>query len=146
MLSGSVPMSVPSLRLKQGAPARAALLLAAAPRAELGVRGRVLRVLGYQIVLLSLGLAGLGLTGLAIDILRHQLDPSNRLPDLLAGLGRLVDAEREPMRAVLSIGAAILAMAAARGDQLRLRSRWATSSTWRSSRISGRGCTTSSSG
>ncbi|WP_437897348.1 ABC transporter ATP-binding protein [Sorangium sp. So ce124] len=77
-------------------------------------RGRVLRVLGYQIVLLSLGLAGLGLTGLAIDILRHRLDPSNRLPDLPAGLGRLVDAEREPMRAVLSIGAAILAMAAAR--------------------------------
>ncbi|WP_437798333.1 ABC transporter ATP-binding protein [Sorangium sp. So ce693] len=77
-------------------------------------RGRVLRVLGYQIVLLSLGLAGLGLTGLAIDILRHRLDPSNRLPELPAGLGRLVDAEREPMRAVLSIGAAILAMAAAR--------------------------------
>ncbi|WP_438034538.1 ABC transporter ATP-binding protein [Sorangium sp. So ce204] len=77
-------------------------------------RGRVLRVLGYQIVLLSLGLAGLGLTGLAIDILRHRLDPSIHLPELPAGLGRLVDAEREPMRAVLSIGAAILAMAAAR--------------------------------
>ncbi|WP_437590265.1 ABC transporter ATP-binding protein [Sorangium sp. So ce1000] len=77
-------------------------------------RGRVVRVLGYQIVLLSLGLAGLGLTGLAIDILRHRLDPSIRLPDLPLGLGRLVDAGRDPMRAVLSIGAAILAMAAAR--------------------------------
>ncbi|WP_437279143.1 ABC transporter ATP-binding protein [Sorangium sp. So ce375] len=77
-------------------------------------RGRVVRVLGYQIALLSLGLAGLGLTGLAIDILRHRLDPSIRLPDLPAGLGRLIDAEREPMRAVVSIGAAILAMAVAR--------------------------------
>ncbi|WP_437485543.1 ABC transporter ATP-binding protein [Sorangium sp. So ce1014] len=77
-------------------------------------RGRVARVLGYQIVLLSLGLAGLGLTGLAIDILRHRLDPSIRPPALPLGIGRLLDLEREPMRAVLSIGAAILAMAAAR--------------------------------
>ncbi|WP_437938300.1 ABC transporter ATP-binding protein [Sorangium sp. So ce341] len=77
-------------------------------------RGRVARVLGYQIVLLSLGLAGLGLTGLAIDILRHRLDPSIRAPALPLGVGRLVDVEREPMAAVLSIGGAILAMAAAR--------------------------------
>ena len=77
-------------------------------------RGRVFRVLGYQIVLLSLGLAGLGLTGLAIDILRHRLDGSVAAPALPLGLGRLVDVERAPMRAVLSIGAAILAMAAAR--------------------------------
>ncbi|WP_437958380.1 ABC transporter ATP-binding protein [Sorangium sp. So ce119] len=77
-------------------------------------RGRVARVLGYQIVLLSLGLAGLGLTGLAIDILRHRLDPSVRAPALPLGLGRLVDVEREPMLAVGSIGGAILAMAAAR--------------------------------
>ncbi|WP_438007595.1 ABC transporter ATP-binding protein [Sorangium sp. So ce321] len=77
-------------------------------------RGRVFRVLGYQIVLLSLGLAGLGLTGLAIDILRHRLDRSVAAPALPLGLGRLVDVERAPMLAVLSIGAAILAMAAAR--------------------------------
>ncbi|WP_434045046.1 MULTISPECIES: ABC transporter ATP-binding protein [Sorangium] len=77
-------------------------------------RGRVARVLGYQIVLLSLGLAGLGLTGLAIDILRHRLDPSVRAPALPLGLGRLVDVEREPMLAVGAIGGAILAMAAAR--------------------------------
>ncbi|WP_437780968.1 ABC transporter ATP-binding protein [Sorangium sp. So ce1097] len=77
-------------------------------------RGRVARVLGYQVVLLSLGLAGLGLTGLAIDILRHRLDPSVPAPALPLGLGRLVDVEREPMFAVASIGGAILAMAAAR--------------------------------
>ncbi|KYF67228.1 ABC transporter ATP-binding protein, partial [Sorangium cellulosum] len=77
-------------------------------------RGRVARVLGYQIVLLSLGLAGLGLTGLAIDILRHRLDPSVRAPALPLGLGRLIDVEREPMLAVGAIGGAILAMAAAR--------------------------------
>ncbi|WP_437813934.1 ABC transporter ATP-binding protein [Sorangium sp. So ce1078] len=77
-------------------------------------RGRVARVLGYQIVLLSLGLAGLGLTGLAIDILRHRLDASIRPPALPLGLDGVVDLGREPMRAVLSIGAAILAMAAAR--------------------------------
>ncbi|CAN90336.1 ABC transporter family carbohydrate exporter [Sorangium cellulosum So ce56] len=114
MLSGSRPDVVSLASPETGRSREGGSLLLRLLGLSWAYRGRVLRVLGYQIVLLSLGLAGLGLTGLAIDILRHRLDPSNRLPDLPAGLGRLVDAEREPMRAVLSIGAAILAMAAAR--------------------------------
>ncbi|WP_437992110.1 ABC transporter ATP-binding protein [Sorangium sp. So ce145] len=114
MLSGSRPDVVSLASPETGRSREGGSLLLRLLGLSWAYRGRVLRVLGYQIVLLSLGLAGLGLTGLAIDILRHRLDPSNRLPDLPADLGRLVDAEREPMRAVLSIGAAILAMAAAR--------------------------------
>ncbi|MGK3967476.1 ABC transporter ATP-binding protein [Sorangium sp. So ce118] len=114
MLSGS--------RLDLGSPPASATARSRAGRSLLlrllgltwAYRGRVFRVLGYQIVLLSLGLAGLGLTGLAIDILRHRLDRSVAAPELPLGLGRLVDVEQAPMRAVLSIGAAILAMAAAR--------------------------------
>jgi ABC-type multidrug transport system fused ATPase/permease subunit len=43
-------------------------------------RRRCLTVLGYQVLLLVLGLAGLGLTGLAIDVIRHQLQPHAPLP------------------------------------------------------------------
>ncbi|XXT20299.1 ABC transporter ATP-binding protein [Sorangium sp. So ce429] len=113
---------LPGSRLALGSPPASATARSRAGRSLLlrllgltwAYRGRVFRVLGYQIVLLSLGLAGLGLTGLAIDILRHRLDRSVVAPALPLGLGRLVDVERAPMHAVLSIGAAILAMAAAR--------------------------------
>ncbi|KYF88355.1 sugar ABC transporter, partial [Sorangium cellulosum] len=113
---------LPGSRLDLGSPPASATARSRAGRSLLlrlleltwAYRGRVFRVLGYQIVLLSLGLAGLGLTGLAIDILRHRLDRSVAAPALPLGLGRLVDVERAPMLAVLSIGAAILAMAAAR--------------------------------
>ncbi|WP_437906529.1 ABC transporter ATP-binding protein [Sorangium sp. So ce327] len=116
MLSGSRPDVVSLASPETGRSREGGSLLLRLLGLSWAYRGRVLRVLGYQIILLSLGLAGLGLTGLAIDILRHRLDPSIHLPELPAGagLGTLVDAEREPMRAVLSIGAAILAMAAAR--------------------------------
>ncbi|AUX39076.1 sugar ABC transporter [Sorangium cellulosum] len=77
-------------------------------------RGRVARVLGYQVVLLSLGLTGLGLTGLAIDLLRYRLDPSIRRPELPFGLGWPVDVDREPLGAIVGIGVVILAMAALR--------------------------------
>lgn len=46
-------------------------------------RRRCLTVLGIQVVLLALGLAGLGLSGVAIDVLRHALDagaPAARWP------------------------------------------------------------------
>ncbi|WP_437983883.1 ABC transporter ATP-binding protein [Sorangium sp. So ce117] len=114
MLSGSRPDVVSLASPETGRSREGGSLLLRLLGLSWAYRGRVLRVLGYQIILLSLGLAGLGLTGLAIDILRHRLDPSIHLPELPAGLGTLVDTEREPMRAVLSIGAAILAMAAAR--------------------------------
>ncbi|HEY8943717.1 MAG TPA: ABC transporter ATP-binding protein, partial [Polyangiaceae bacterium] len=34
-----------------------------------------LTVFGYQVVLLSLGVGGLGLSGLAVDVVRRALDP-----------------------------------------------------------------------
>jgi ATP-binding cassette subfamily B protein len=39
-----------------------------------------LAVLTVQVLLLAISLSGLGLTGLAIDLLRHQLDPANAPP------------------------------------------------------------------
>ncbi|MEI8122376.1 MAG: hypothetical protein WCI20_10010 [bacterium] len=39
-----------------------------------------LKVLGFQISLLALGLCGLGLTGLGIDFIRHEIQPATRAP------------------------------------------------------------------
>jgi ATP-binding cassette subfamily B protein len=65
-----------------------------------------------QALLLGLSLAGLGLSGLAIDVVRRQLDPGAPPPRWPAGLA---PPGAWPVGRVLSaIGAAVLAMAAAR--------------------------------
>jgi ABC-type multidrug transport system fused ATPase/permease subunit len=68
-------------------------------------------VLGYQVLLLALGLFGLGMAGLAIDIIRHQLQPEAavRWP-----LGWTPPPHYSPMLLVTMAGGAVLCMAAAR--------------------------------
>ena len=45
-----------------------------------------LKVLGIQFVLLAMGLSGLGLTGLGIDVIRHSVQPAARAPRWPLGL------------------------------------------------------------
>jgi len=45
-----------------------------------------LAVFGYQVVLLAFGVAGLGLSGLAIDVIRHALEPGSAAPRWPLGL------------------------------------------------------------
>jgi ATP-binding cassette subfamily B protein len=69
-------------------------------------------VLAYQFVLLFMGLGGLGLTGLAIDVTRHALDPSLPAPRWPLGIAPAAEASR--MSVVLVIGSIVLVMAAVR--------------------------------
>jgi ATP-binding cassette subfamily B protein len=71
-----------------------------------------LAVLGYQGVLLALGLAGLGAVGLAVDVLRHALDPSALPPRWPLGFG--VADGMPAMTIVLALGGLVLVMAALR--------------------------------
>ena len=41
---------------------------------------KCLAVFGYQVVLLAFGVSGLGLSGLAIDVIRHALEPGTAAP------------------------------------------------------------------
>src|SRR6188474_1736752 len=43
-------------------------------------RRQCLAVFGYQVLLLALGVAGLALSGLGIDVTRHALQPSAAAP------------------------------------------------------------------
>jgi ATP-binding cassette, subfamily B, bacterial len=69
-------------------------------------------VLSYQVVLLCLGLWGLGLTGLAIDLTRHALDPAVPAPHWPLGMSPAAGAS--PMSVIGIIGGAVLVMAALR--------------------------------
>lgn len=73
-------------------------------------RAQCLAVLGIQLVLLALGVAGLGLTGVGIDYIRHVVQgaPVPRLP-----LG-LALPEGEPLRVLGFVGGLILAFAGLR--------------------------------
>ncbi len=75
-------------------------------------RWSCVKVLFYQIVLLALGMGGLGLTGLGIDFLRHELQPATRPPDWPAGLAP--PAAWSALGVVTAIAAAMLLMALAR--------------------------------
>lgn len=69
-------------------------------------------VFGFQVLLLALGLSGLGLSGLAIDVTRHALDPGAPAPRWPFGL------EPPPEWSVLGVlagvGGLVLGMAALR--------------------------------
>lgn len=67
---------------------------------------------GIQIVLLGLGLGGLGLTGLAVDVIRHALDPAAPAPRWPFGFAP--PGAWSPGAVLLVIGGVVLAMAATR--------------------------------
>lgn len=75
-------------------------------------RRHCLQVLGYQVVLLALGLVGLGLAGLAIDLIRHELQP--QAPAARWPFGLSPPAGWSAMSRLVLVGAAVLALAAAR--------------------------------
>jgi ATP-binding cassette subfamily B protein len=75
-------------------------------------RRHCLQVLGYQVLLLALGLLGLGLAGLAIDVIRHQLQP--HAPVARWPFGWAPPAGWPAMKQVALVSGAVLAMAAAR--------------------------------
>src|SRR5690606_29852582 len=76
-------------------------------------RARVLWVVFLQAGLLLLTVGGLGLTGLAIDVLRHAFDPAVPAPRWPLSWGPPADWSTLMRVQVLGIG--VLVMAAARG-------------------------------
>ena len=83
-------------------------------------RARCLQVLGLQLVLLTLGLCGLSLTGLGIDYLRHVLSaradaaggPAVAFPEEKLGLS--LPREWAPMEVIVLVAACILGLAVTR--------------------------------
>lgn len=78
-----------------------------------GYRRQCVTVVALQVVLLALGLAGLAMTGLAIDVLRHAVSPDSADVRWPLGLAPHAAAWRAG-EVVLVLGSAILAMAALR--------------------------------
>src|SRR5688572_22211401 len=72
-------------------------------------RGRSLLVFVYQVILLGLTLGVVALTGLAVDVLRAQLDRDAPLPRWPSGMAAL--AALEPLSILGILGGLILAMA-----------------------------------
>ncbi|MGC4090060.1 MAG: ABC transporter ATP-binding protein [Polyangiaceae bacterium] len=75
-------------------------------------RSDCIQVFAFQVILLVLGVSGLGLSGLAIDVTRHALDPS--APPPRWPLGFTPSSEPAPGHALLVIGGLVLLMAASR--------------------------------
>jgi ATP-binding cassette subfamily B protein len=71
-----------------------------------------LKVFGFQVLLLALGVAGLGLSGLAIDVIRHALDPA--APAARWPFGIKPPAHYPADQLLLLIGALVLLMALTR--------------------------------
>ena len=76
-------------------------------------RGGCFKVLAIQLVLLLMGLSGLGLTGLGIDVIRHQVQPQARPPHWPFGVSPPED--WSALGGVALIGAGILLLALIRG-------------------------------
>jgi ATP-binding cassette subfamily B protein len=76
-------------------------------------RKRALEVFCFQVVLLAMTLGGVGLTGVAIDIIRHALDPS--APEPRWPLGLSPRATYSAMESLLLLGGAVVVMALVRG-------------------------------
>jgi ATP-binding cassette subfamily B protein len=75
-------------------------------------RRECLLVLALQVVLLALGVAGLGLSGVAIDVVRAALHPGAPAPRWPLGFG--LPGGWDEGRTLLAIGGAVLAMAVLR--------------------------------
>ncbi len=76
-------------------------------------RGRCLLALFFQTLLIVLAVKNLGMVGLAIDYLRHVLDPSNLEPHWPFGFHP--PPHWSPMQVILMVGATILTIALMRG-------------------------------
>ncbi|HEX2100937.1 MAG TPA: ABC transporter ATP-binding protein [Candidatus Synoicihabitans sp.] len=102
-----------------GVPAEAGLPDAILIRRLLGLawryRTRCLQVLGLQLVLLTLGLSGLSLTGLGIDYIRYVLAERGTLAETVSlpepKFGLALPTSAEPMAVVLLIAGGILGFA-----------------------------------
>lgn len=75
-------------------------------------RAACLEVLGCQLALLTLGLAGLGFTGLGIDYLRSQLDPA--VPAVRWPLGWTPPSDWAPVTVLIVLAGLVLTAAALR--------------------------------
>jgi ATP-binding cassette subfamily B protein len=87
-------------------------LLARLLRLSLAYRRECLEVFALQVVLLALGVFGLGLSGVAIDVIRAALEPGAPAPRW--PLGAAPRAGLAPRELLFGIGAVVLAMALAR--------------------------------
>lgn len=76
-------------------------------------RAQCLAVLATQVVLLALGVSGLGLVGVAIDVTRRGIDPTAAAPRWPFGL--TPPAGLDVLGQLILIGGLVLAMAATRG-------------------------------
>jgi len=74
-------------------------------------RAACLRVLVLQLSLLALGLGGLSLVGLCVDLLRHALDPS--APPAVWPLGMAPPSSWSPLAQLVLIGGLVLGLGAA---------------------------------
>ncbi len=73
-----------------------------------------LRVLGLQFTLLVFAISGLGLTGLGIDFIRHQVNTEAKPPDWPFGI--MPPGDWTPIQVVMAISAGILLFALGRGS------------------------------
>ena len=78
-------------------------------------RRECLTVLAYQVLLLALGIAGLGLSGVAIDVTRAALSPLGGASVPHWPLGMAPPGAWSPKQVLLAISSLILVMAGARG-------------------------------
>ncbi len=72
-------------------------------------RGDCLQSVGLSLVLLILGLIGLQLLGVVVDVIRHALDPSQRAPEY--PLGWVPPANWTPLQIVTALSLAIVVQA-----------------------------------
>ncbi len=72
-------------------------------------RGDCLQSLGLSLILLVLGLVGLQLLGVVVDVIRHALDPTQRAPEY--PLGWIPPANWTPLQIVTALSLAIMAQA-----------------------------------
>ena len=92
-------------------------------RLSLAYRRECALVLSLQIVLLAFGVFGLGLSGVAVDVIRKALDPDAPAPRYPLELAPPAGVSTEKI--LFAIGALVLAMAAARAlSKAPVRHRW----------------------
>jgi ATP-binding cassette subfamily B protein len=72
-----------------------------------------MKILALQALILSFGLFGLGFTGIAVDVLRHAIDPAAPAPSWPFGFAP--PAAWPPLRIIECIAAAVLVVALLRG-------------------------------
>jgi ATP-binding cassette subfamily B protein len=88
-------------------------------------RGACVKVLALQVILLTVGLAGLSMAGLGIDVIHHEVDPSYRSPNYPFGME--LPAEWGSMAKIGFIAGFIFVLAAVRAFLNYLYSIWVAS-------------------